>query len=83
MDGIGYKNKINYQGPRLVTCGIWKDVYLEAFNNSELPYVYIRTLEISEDVAVLNAQFELRVSTPGEYKLVLKNMNTSEVFTVV
>lgn len=47
-------------GPRLVTSGIWRDVYLKSVNSTYLTDVFIRQLHVDSRSANLVAQIELR-----------------------
>lgn len=44
-------------GPRLVSSGIWRDIYFEVTSEPSINEVYIRQINISEKVADLNAEF--------------------------
>jgi beta-mannosidase len=46
-------------GPRLITCGIWKDVYLEAWDNFRLDNVQIIQSGVSEASANIKAVFNI------------------------
>ncbi len=47
-------------GPRLVTSGIWRDVYIKTVNSAHINDVFIRQLELSNKSANLMAQIELK-----------------------
>ncbi len=46
-------------GPRLVTSGIWRPVYLEAWDDSRIENVFIRQKEISKQKAVISVETEV------------------------
>lgn len=46
-------------GPRLVTCGVWKPVRFEAWDEARIASVFVRQLELSDDVARLRAEVEV------------------------
>lgn len=46
-------------GPRLVTSGIWRPVYVEAWNDARISNVFIRQHEVNEKKAVLTGQVEV------------------------
>lgn len=46
-------------GPRFVTSGIWRNVYLETVNEACIADVYVQQEQLSEDVAQLNFQISL------------------------
>jgi beta-mannosidase len=66
-------------GPRFVTCGIWKPVRLEAWDDARLADVFVRQTGLEEDAARLvaevdvlggaaaprSASLEIRVAGPG------------------
>jgi beta-mannosidase len=56
-------------GPRLVTSGIWRPVYINAFNRIQIQDVYFRQKLLSKEKARLNAEFTLFVSKRGAYEL--------------
>ena len=56
-------------GPRLVTCGIWKPVYIQAYNNTKIDAVYIRTEKISQNRADLSVRVDLFVSLASVYTI--------------
>ncbi len=59
-----YTRKAQYQygwdwGPRLNTMGIWKPVYLEAYNDFKIEDLYIKQNFIKDSIANLTAQIKL------------------------
>ena len=59
-------------GPRLVTAGIWKNVYLEGFN-IRIDSTYFRTLSIQSSVANMEAWVDL-LGDSGQYRIKIVNM---------
>jgi beta-mannosidase len=51
-------------GPRLVTCGVWKPVRLEGWDDARLVDVALRQKELGRDKAVLTADVEVMGSRP-------------------
>lgn len=47
-------------GPRLITCGIWQPVFLEAWDNARILSVHYRQTELSAEEAGLTARCEIR-----------------------
>ena len=52
-----YSRKSAYQygwdwGPRIVTAGIWKDVYIESFDYGRLDAFYVRTLDLNGELEI-------------------------------
>jgi beta-mannosidase len=58
-------------GPRLVTSGIWKPVYLESWDNSRIADIHIAQHSINAKSAELTAEIELETSVAGDYSLQL------------
>jgi beta-mannosidase len=56
-------------GPRFVTSGIWRPVKLVSWNQARIKDFYITTLNISDSLAVMQAEIEIEVSNPGTYFL--------------
>jgi len=46
-------------GPRLVTSGIWEPIILKAWNMARLDNIHTKQLSLSDDIAQLNAVFEI------------------------
>lgn len=46
-------------GPRLVTSGIWRPVYLEAWNDVKIEDVFVEQKEVSKQKAILSVNTEL------------------------
>lgn len=62
------KTAINYGwdiSPRLLSAGIWKDVWLEVRDKARFKDVYLTTASVDEDVAVL--VFSVNAEIPDEY----------------
>jgi beta-mannosidase len=65
-----YTRKAPYQfgwdwGPRLVTCGIWKPVRLEAWDDARIVDVAVRQRDLQPDVARLTAEVEVLAAKPA------------------
>lgn len=52
-------------GPRFVTSGIWREVYLEAVNKACIEDVYVQQKQLSEDFAQLN--FQISISDANQF----------------
>lgn len=46
-------------GPRFVTSGIWRSIFLEAINEASITDVYVQQEQLTEDSALLNFQVSL------------------------
>lgn len=69
-------------GPRIVTCGIWKDVYLEMYFGAKIDSVVVRTKNIQENEAIIEATVEIiPLSLYGLYELRIENLNTSSTYS--
>lgn len=73
-----YTRKAGYHfgwdwGPRLVTSGIWRPVYLKAWDDVRIASVQIVQKEVSEEVAYLTAVFELDAQSAGNAILNIEN----------
>ncbi|MDZ7372946.1 MAG: hypothetical protein ONB23_03155 [candidate division KSB1 bacterium] len=60
-------------GPRLVTCGIWRPIYLLGWDTAVLRSVYFVTASLAEDTAVLTVQVEVEVTQPGHYRFEVRS----------
>ena len=49
-------------GPRFVTMGIWKPVYLKFYNEAKINHVLTETKEINEDYAIQEFHIEIESS---------------------
>ena len=56
-------------GPRLVTSGIWRPVFLKAWDNAKIENLYIVQNNVSEKAAELTARFELFAGQDTELTL--------------
>lgn len=73
-----FSRKAAYQygwdwGPRLLTLGIWKDVYVEAYNSSYLEWVYVRNSPVDRTSTTANLSVEVS----------LAELNTSSVYKIL
>jgi len=46
-------------GPRLVTCGIWKPIKLQAWNNQKMEDLYVKPVSISTEMSIYKAIIEM------------------------
>ncbi len=54
-------------GPRLVTSGIWRPVWLRAWSIGRINNIYIVTQKLGDDIAELSAEIEIESIEPGDY----------------
>ena len=67
-------------GPRLVTCGIWRPVYLQAWNQSRIDNVYYNQTLLNTTLASLNLTVDLVAAQATTYQIVVLNQDTSAVY---
>ncbi|MCR4440033.1 MAG: hypothetical protein QHJ34_11405 [bacterium] len=60
-------------GPRLVTCGIWRPVYLEGWNGARIASLQLLPHKVSSKEAALSAWVEVESTGTAEATLVLKS----------
>lgn len=60
-------------GPRFVTAGIWKPIYLESFNSAAIDNIHYVQLSQSEQEATFNAQVTLNGAKEGPATIILSN----------
>ncbi|GAB2540770.1 beta-mannosidase [Gracilibacillus alcaliphilus] len=53
-------------GPRFVTSGIWKEVYIEAWSELKLQDVYLEQQEVTAKQATVMAKLEVETTNPQE-----------------
>jgi beta-mannosidase len=69
-----YTRKAPYQygwdwGPVLTTSGIWRNIYLRAWDNARINYLQIVQKELTDEKASLSAVFEIEATSPQEVVL--------------
>jgi len=75
-----YTRKAPYQygwnwAPRLVTCGIWRPIALEAWDQARINDFHISLKRISPEVARLTAEIELRSTAAVEVNLMIDSLS--------
>ncbi len=56
-------------GPRLVTSGIWKPVYLQGWDKARIEDAFLEPLSVNPDTARYQARTEITVTQPGRYEV--------------
>jgi beta-mannosidase len=79
-----YTRKAPYQygwdwGPRFVTSGIWRPVFLEAWSQARVTDLQIVTKQITPAAASLTATVEIEADRSGKATLVLRNLTNRTV----
>jgi len=71
--------------PRFVTCGIWRDVYMESYEGNKINDIYVKQ-SIREDYTKAILDFDVELSTPDkegyEIEVIDKDDNTVSKFSV-
>jgi beta-mannosidase len=78
-----FTRKAQYQygwdwGPRFVTCGIWRPVRIEVWNEFRVSDVHITTNTFNENVAKLTAAFEIVSDVAEVVKIEVQNTYNSD-----
>jgi beta-mannosidase len=79
-----YTRKAPYQygwdwGPRFVTSGIWRPVFLEAWDNARVADLHILPKEIRADVANLSAEIEVVADVRTDATIEVDNLTDKSV----
>ena len=77
-----YTRKAPYQygwdwGPRYVTMGVWKPVWLEGWDSARTENFYIHQLKITKDTAELAAELDIESSQPSTATVTIRHDNGS------
>lgn len=66
-------------GPRFVTSGIWKDVYLEVWSDARLTDFYIQQQSVSSEKAEINAILEIEATKEMEVEIMISDQHGLDV----
>jgi len=66
-------------GPRFVTSGIWRPVYLEVWDTARIDDVYLVTKEIKNNAATVTAHIDLASSSAARVNLIVEDLKTKTV----
>lgn len=58
-------------GPRLVTSGIWRPIYMEGWNNARISNIFYEQENVTARKAQINARVEVEASADGEATLTI------------
>jgi beta-mannosidase len=64
-------------GPRFVTCGVWRPVYVEAWNHVRIESVYYLQNGISADKASISAEIEILSDSAATAEVVISDSDSS------
>lgn len=71
-------------GPRLVTSGIWRPVYIESWNTIRLEDVYIRQTSIDKQKAVLSVESEILANKDMKNaEIIVRDKNLGTIYGTV
>jgi len=59
-------------GPRLITCGIWRDIVLEAWDEVKINNVYIKSQNVSSQSAGINSALSVESGSEAEATVELR-----------
>lgn len=68
-------------GPRLVTSGIWRPVYLEGWNDARIAHIFYRQDEVNKKKARIKAQVEVLADKDGEATLTISTPDIKKPWT--
>lgn len=66
-------------GPRLVTSGIWRPVFLEAWDDARVSDLHLQTREIRTDVANLTAEVEVIADANVDATIILDDLTDKKI----
>ena len=68
-------------GPRLLTSGIWQEVYIEAWDNINIENTYFKPISISSEKASYNLEIETETQTGLKGELRIRIGKETEIFS--
>ncbi|MBS1635584.1 MAG: glycoside hydrolase family 2 protein [Bacteroidetes bacterium] len=76
-----FTRKAQYQygwdfAPRLVTCGIWKPIYIQGWNDAKIEDACVVQKQIDTAIVNFDVQVHIYCTTPGNYQLNIFNNET-------
>ena len=66
-------------GPRFVTSGIWRPVFINAWNDYKITDLFILQQSLTDNLAVLNAQVEINSDKNQQVEIEVSSENTQSV----
>ncbi len=84
-DKRGFARKAPYQygwdwGPRFVTSGIWRPVYLRCWNNFRIENVQVIQKELSEENGKISTIYEINAVQDGSVELIVLDDKSNQEF---
>lgn len=68
-------------GPKLITCGITKDIELIAYDKARFEDIYIEQIRVTEQIAQLKTTFTIHAAKEGDYSILFEMLRTGENWT--
>lgn len=69
-------------GPRLVTSGIWRPIYIEGWSDTRITDVYFQQPYVTAKRADLKAQVRLESEATGQAEVLIKEVDTGKTLAV-
>jgi beta-mannosidase len=66
-------------GPRFVTSGIWRPVYLEAWNGARIADLHLLPKQVTEQAANMSAQVDVVATADTSAQFIVENLNNKSV----
>ncbi len=87
-DTRGFTRKAPYQygwdwGPRFVTSGIWRPVYLRCWNEFRIESIQIIQKELTEGNAEITSIYEIEALKEGRVELIVLDVNSDQQFVKI
>ncbi|MGC4233721.1 MAG: hypothetical protein QM594_12140 [Niabella sp.] len=76
----GYHYGWNW-GPRLVTSGIWRPVYIEGWNEAKIEDIFFRQHNITSRVANITAIAEINAANNTAVSLIIRNKTDGKIYS--
>lgn len=68
-------------GPRFVTSGIWRSLFIKAWDVVDIEDIFIKQPKVTSEIAALEAHITLKGDTVSQSKVLVKNAETGTVLT--
>ena len=66
-------------GPRFVTSGIWRPIYLEVWDTARIDDAYLVTKQVNDEAATIAAQIELNSTLSTKATLIVENSKNKTI----
>ncbi len=68
-------------GPKYLTAGIWKPVFIEAWQSARIDNIHIIQDSLKTETAFLSAVINLDTDSKSEYKCIIKDVNSNFIYS--